>query len=793
MIQSQPFKNEQRSSPSDKQISVLLGLLNAKEMIKAEQFCSQLLHVHPHSLVLLNIYGAVLKEQGRLQEAVESFDKAIQLKPDYVEAYYNRGVLFQELGKLEKAKQSYDQAIQLKHDYTEAYNNCGVALQDLGQFREAMSYFDQAIRQNSDYAQAYNNRGVTLKGLGRLEEAMQNCDKAIQIKPDYTEAYINRGNVFKEMQLLEPALNSYNKAKQLNPDFALAFNNCGVTLKELGRMEEAVHNYNKAIQIKSDYAEAYNNLGAVLQETGKLKSALRNCDKAIELKPDYAEAYINRGNVLFQLGKLDEAINSSDKAIQLKDDYAEAYYNRGIALQELGQLGKAIKSYNKAIQLKSNYVQAYYNLTIIKKFKPDDIQIETMENLLSDPGLTENEIIHLWFALAKIYEGLGDYDKSFNYLKEGNSRRKKELNYNINDGRRLITKIKDIFSSGKLPNEEKSFVVKSPIQPIFIVGMPRSGTSLVEQILATHSKIHGAGELECMGNLVFPIFSTLQKQATNQPGSEISQNQIKSIYHNYIKELKALNVPEKIISDKMPLNFLWIGFILNAFPEAKIINLNRDPRATCWSIFKHYFSSNGNGFAYDLQDIVDFYKLYLDLMKFWRERFSNNIYDINYEYLTENQEKETHGLLDFCGLDWEEECLNFHKVKRAVRTASVAQVRKKMYQGSSEAWKKYETQLQPMLKMLENNNYDFNQEETVVEVLQYQVDKGVEMKEQNVILNFDDKQYNVEDLSDDAKIQVQNIQIVDEEIKRLNTRLAIAQTAKNTYTQALNIALADIK
>ena len=303
--------------------------------------------------------------------------------------------------------------------------------------------------------------------------------------------------------------------------------------------------------------------------------------------------------------------------------------------------------------------------------------------------------------MAKASEDIKDYEVSFNYLVEGNRLRKKELNYTIDTDRRLFSKIKDIFvrgdsTPGDITNEQAS------ISPIFIVGMPRSGTTLVEQILASHSKVHGAGELEVMNKIVAPVLSNIVEHNGNLETKTLSTEQAITIRDNYLKALTALIVPEKIITDKMPINFQWVGFILSAFPHAKIIHLNRDPRAVCWSIYKHNFTSkgNGNGYAYDLDDLVEFYKLYTDLMSFWHEQYPSRIYDIGYEALTENQEEETRNLLEYCDLEWENQCLDFHKTKRAVKTASSVQVRKSMYQGSSEAWRKYEEWLQPLIDNL---------------------------------------------------------------------------------------------
>jgi tetratricopeptide (TPR) repeat protein len=323
-----------------------------------------------------------------------------------------------------------------------------------------------------------------------------------------------------------------------------------------------------------------------------------------------------------------------------------------------------------------------------------------MQSLHTDSGSVEKDRMQLSYALAKAYEDLGEFDKSFNYLEQGNRLRHKELNYNISNDIRLVTKIKDIFSAGSLALDVSPGRNNALIHPLFIVGMPRSGTSLAEQILASHSQVYGAGELETMGKLVYLILSDMPDQNVTQDSNKITRNEIYSVRDGYLQALTALGVPEKTVTDKLPLNFLFIGFILSAFPEAKIIHLNRDSRATCWSIYRHYFTGKGNGYAYDMGDLAEFYKLYIGLMSFWRERFSDSIYDLYYEKLTENQEQETRKLLQFCGLQWEEQCLDFHQTKRAVKTASNAQVRKQMYQGSSEAWRKYERHLQPLIKEL---------------------------------------------------------------------------------------------
>ena len=347
--------------PAQDQLNALVNLYHSGRMIKTEQACRELLQSHPQSLIAINILAATLQRQGKLQEAVASYEMAIQLKPDFADAYSNRGTALQELGQLDEAVASCEKAIQLKPDYAKAYSNRGAALQELGRLDEAVANYERAIQLKPDFAEAYSNRGTALQELGRLDEAVANYERAIQLKPDSAEAYSNRGAALQKLGQLDEAVTSCEKAIRLKPDYAKAYSNRGIALQELGRLDEAVASCEKAIELTPDFAEAYSNRGTALQELGQLDEAVASCEKAIELMPDFAEAYSNCGAALQKLGQLDEAVASCEKAIRLKPAYAKAYSNRGTALQELGLLDEAVASYEKAIQLKPDYAEAYSN------------------------------------------------------------------------------------------------------------------------------------------------------------------------------------------------------------------------------------------------------------------------------------------------------------------------------------------------------------------------------------------------------------------------------------------------
>ena len=320
-----------------------------------------------------------------------------------------------------------------------------------------------------------------------------------------------------------------------------------------------------------------------------------------------------------------------------------------------------------------------------------------MLNLLADSRQDDSSRAMLCFALAKAYDDMEDFDNSISYLHEGNQLRSKKQGYKLEDDRLLVSQIKGFFESHS--NTIKPVPCSElPNSPIFVVGMPRSGTSLVEQILASHAKVYGAGELDTVNKSLRS--SLLQQQSDRDFQSEGYHlpSIIEKLRSEYLAMLSNLNISEPYMVDKMPLNFLWAGFILEAFPEAKIIHTKRSPQATCWSIYQQHFAADELGFAYDLTDAAGFYKLYLNLMRFWHIRYPNRIYDLVYEELIETQKCETVNLLAFCELGWDPNCLNFHNTKRPVRTASDLQVRQKMYTGSSEKWKNYKEHIGPLLQ-----------------------------------------------------------------------------------------------
>ena len=585
-------------------------------------------------------------QNGRYGDAEKLAAPITQEFPEHQFAWKVLGMVLGATGRKSQAEQAMQKAVALSPQDANTRNNLGVILQELGRLDEAEASFLQAIALKPALAEGHNNLGVTLKELGRLDEALASHSQAIALKPDYAEAH----------------------------------NNLGVTLKELGRLDEALASHSQAIALMTDYAEAHNNLGITLAGLSRLDEALASYNQAIALKPDYAEAHFSLGNTLKELGRLNEALASYNQAIASKPDFAEAHNNLGVTLTDLGRLNEALASYNQAIASKPDYAEAHRHLASIKKFDEQDEQYSDMLELYLDEGILDEQRCHINFGLAKACEDLGNFEQAFVHYLEGNEIRKKFLKYDITQDVSLFRRIKSAYPQIKSHAIEPAKLSEG-LTPIFIVGMPRSGTTLVEQIISSHSQITGAGELAYANQFGSNIAVGF---------SEISDKALLHFRHNYLAKLENVSDGNVIVSDKMPLNFRYIGLLCAAFPEAKIIHIKRNPAAVCWANFKQLFASKNMNYCYSLDDIVGYFQLYDDLMEFWAKTLSMRVYNLDYEILTINQESETRQLIDYLGMDWDQRCLSPQNNKRPVTTASHVQVRESVYKGSSQQWKKYE-------------------------------------------------------------------------------------------------------
>ena len=530
-------------------------------------------------------------------------------------------------------------------------------------------------------------KAISAHKEGNLQDAENLYRIILQLYPLHPEA--NKGmEILESNKLIHLFQNGHHKAaiklaKSLTerfPKHQLAWKILGSGLVLTGKYSEALNANQTATFLSNQDFEAHFNLGVTFKKLGKYNEAEASYKQAIALKEDYVDAQNNLGSLLRELGRLDESETVLRKTITLKADFTGAIYNLGSTLKELGKFDEAEAYYRQAILLRPEYAEAHRYLTVIKKFDSQDEQYLKMQELYLDIKIKEEMRCHINFGLAKACDDLGDFKQAFKHLNEGNAMRKKLLNYDIGQDKKGFEQIKtnyQLIAQYALDQDK----IEKKLMPIFIVGLPRSGTTLVEQIISSHSKVTGAGEL----SFVFK-FGKLMATGSSMSSSEA----LARFRHEYLTELMKVSKGNKIVTDKMPHNFLYLGLVTAAFPEAKIVHVKRDPAAVCWANYKQYFPSKNLCYCYALEDIISYHALYENLMQFWENSFGKRIYNLDYDLLTVNQENETRSLINFLGLDWDEKYLSPQKNKRTVLTASNTQIRKKVYQGSSQVWKKYE-------------------------------------------------------------------------------------------------------
>jgi len=416
------------------------------------------------------------------------------------------------------------------------------------------------------------------------------------------------------------------------------------------------------------------------------------------LQPDYAEAHNNLGNAFNEQGRLDEAIASYRQALTVKPDFAEVHSNLGFIFRQLGKMDDAIAGFRKAIALQPDYARAFKGLSMLVKYTEVDDGVHAMEYLFNQKGdISDADRINLGFALGKVFEDLGDYDKSFDFILEANLLKRKSYTYSIQKDQNLFDRIKKTFSPDFFSLHHGSG--NHDRTPIFILGMPRSGTTLVEQILASHPQVMGAGELDILGKLTNAICKGAATPHLPECLLDLGRDAFESMGSDYIKKIRKYSNAAEYITDKMPHNFLHVGLIKTILPNAKVIHCMRDPMDNCFSILKTEFTGT-HEYAYNMIELGKYYNLYSDLMKHWEEVLPGFMHTLRYEEIVTDQQNQTRSLLDFCGLPWNEACLAFHKTERKVSTASLAQVRQPIYKDSVELWNRYEKQLEPLRKAI---------------------------------------------------------------------------------------------
>ncbi len=449
------------------------------------------------------------------------------------------------------------------------------------------------------------------------------------------------------------------------------------------------------IKLDNKNIAAYNNLGNVFKSQKRFEDAKKNYSKALEINPSFINSTINLGNLYYELNDFQNATIFYHKAIKIDHKNALAHYNLGLVYQSIGEFENSKKEFTEVLKINPANTNADKMISRFTKYTKENSHLKSMEEKLKNLKLNDVQKVNLLFSLGKAYEDIKDYEKSFEFIRKANDTKKNLINRNFKNDFKTFNNLKNFFKNYS-PSKEIEYDKNKKI--IFIVGLPRSGTSLIEQIISSHSKVYGCGELDYIHNIVINNFynqDILDKSMLNN----LDSVKIKKLAKNYTDLIQKFDNQSSVFTDKAPLNFVWIGIIKILFPNAKIVHCSRNPKDNILSLYKNDFDDRLH-FTYDFDDLEIFYKEYLELIDFWKSKFGNQIYEANYEKVLENPEEEIKKLLNFCDLDYEKNCLNFHETKRPIKTVSSAQARQPIYKSSIFSYQKYEKYMKEIFDKL---------------------------------------------------------------------------------------------
>ena len=511
-------------------------------------------------------------------------------------------------------------------------------------------------------------------------------EREIEIKNIQSD--IKNGNYSK-------ALKESNSILRLDPNNIVALNCSGLSLQGLNKYKESESIFLKAILVQDDYVPALNNLANTYKALFKFDEARKIYKKILNLNPNYIPALNGYALLEYNTNNLDLALLLYKKLLTLNKKNEIYLYMVATIKSHTGNFNEAILIFKKIIKINPKNTVAHKFLSTIISYADKESQnhFNEIKKLITDNTLNDRQIVDIAFSLGKAYEENKDYDKSFHYYELANNTKKKYVKYNPNQDINLFQSIVEVFENFDFTKIKRA---NSGKKIIFICGMPRSGTTLIEQILSSHKKILGAGELYFLEESISK-YLMIDKRIKKKKFTESVNKKENIILKTYNEKLDLLKINSDYITDKAPLNFRWIGFIKIFFPQAKVIHCYREPKDNCLSLFKNNFVSNSLNWTFSQKEIANYYNQYLNLMSFWEKKIPNYIYNLKYENIVNNKEYEIKKLVNFCNLEWDVSCLNHRKNKdTSIKTASVQQARKNIYSSSLNTYKNFEKSLKEM-------------------------------------------------------------------------------------------------
>lgn len=626
------------------------------------------------------------KSQAKLESLREVLHQAIEL---------------QQRGKLKAAERKYRNILKTAPNHTDALQFLAVLLQESGKADAALHFMQKALNIAPDNPVLNSNQAEIYRLQGNFDATEFYANKALELNPELIDPLVILGSVHQSRENYAKAADFYCKALSLTPNDITVRNELGNVYSAQERFREAVEQYQFALDKNDQFHDCRINLADTLIALGETELAIAHYQRLLQQQPNNVPLLLKLARSMLSIQSLD-VLSILYKALRLEKNNAEIHFWLGIYEQTMGAFEQAGDHFKKAISLNPGYYDPWYRLSLNKGFIPTDHQLSmlktTFDQLQSDDA-NNPDLITLGFSLGRFYEQNNDFDSAFKYYQVGNRIKSAQQPFDKHRHDEQVDNIIKTFDA-EFFDQRRGWGNQTTL-PVFIVGMPRSGTTLVEQIISSHPSVHGGGELQLMLKLVADLKPDDDNAAAShaQRIAIFKQSEVTNLSDRYLQKLQAFNPQAQYISDKLPGNYFRLGVIFLLFPNATIIHCQRDAMDTCWSCYQQNFES-GLRFTNDLENLGYAFQGYQRLMQHWQQIKPGRMMDIKYETLLQNPEPESRRLLEHCGLDWLPEVLKFHQQQRPVSTASLWQVRQPLYQSSIGRWKAYEEFLQPLKSQL---------------------------------------------------------------------------------------------
>ena len=650
----------------------------------------------------LFVKAAKRLQQGDALGAKQGLLKVVKQVPESAVAWYNLGLSHQHLGEHEKAIAVYNRVVKMKPDFVDGWVNLGMSYQAIGDAQQAQAAATRGATLDPNNPRTTNLLGTLAADRDEQKIARDFFENTLRSAPDFDDARFNLATLYYRMGQDEKALEVGEplfKAQTDNKEHLLLH---ARILLGMARNEDASH-------VIEQLQNRYPDDEAVLRLALIFRQAIRDyfglidvTDKLLHQFPNDADVWNSQGVAYFQLDSIEKAKSCYEKAIALDSKRAGFESNVGLAFSSLGDKDSAEQHYRRSLQLDPEYAEAYRNFAMMKRFSStDDPDAQKIKALWEREDLDDASVIHLSFALGKVYDDCGEYDMAFEVYKRGNGLKFEESGIDLDQYFNHMDRITGVFN--RPPKEVANKRIEP--SPIFILGMPRSGTTLVEQIISRHPSVFGCGELPCIERAITRLEKAIEPMrvypddfwdiSAEDMDSEVVQ------YRDWVNRLHDINTP--YITDKMPFNFVHIWLIKSMFPDAPVVHCQRHPLDTILSNYFQFYASDIS-YVYDLEALATYYVRYHRLMEHWSGLFGDAITHIAYEELIQDSDAQTRYLIDAIGLPWDEACLDPKRSETAVRTASIWQVRQGIYTSSKERWRNYERQLAPVIEILKEED-----------------------------------------------------------------------------------------